>query len=147
MKINEDTKISETGVTLSDLSKLVNKNIYEYELTPRGGNIPAGSWQALANDLTTDVLASGVYLIIFTVWVASLVETTSICTSNAYLDGNRLYAYSRQSSPVGFGLTSTIQCMVLTKFIEPKTHTLNIYSYANVAITVQGVNIKAIKID
>ena len=66
---------------------------------------------------------------------------------NAYLDGNRLYAYSRQSSPVGFGLTSTIQCMVLTKFIEPKIHTLNIYSYANVAITVQGVNIKAIKID
>ena len=147
MKINESVKISETGVSLSDLSKLVNKNIYNYELTVRGGTIPVGSWQALANDLTTDVLPAGVYLIIFTVWIFSNVESTSICTSNAYLDNGRLDAYSRQTSPVGLGLTSTIQCAVLTKFSESKNHILNIYSYAVVPITVQGVNVKIIKID
>ena len=130
-KIDKIDKIDELGVAKS------------YALSPLGANLAANSWVKIAQDLTTDVIPAGKYLMIYT---ATIGAKSGIVSLNPSLDGERLPMHSRQTVPFYNDLTSSAQCCWWVEFPTDSTHTLNIYQYASVTTTSSAVGVLFIRI-
>lgn len=105
-------------------------------------------WSLISNTVYTDKIPKGKYLILYraTVGAGDYSGSTGISTITGGLDGVRLDNTTRNSVPLVNGLLSTGQALYYAEFTEEKTHTLDVYSYANITVGIGGVIIDVIRI-
>jgi hypothetical protein len=118
-----------------------NGTKYGYTLTRKTDEINSGAWLPLADDLETDVIPAGKYLMLYTATVTGKSNELGISTFNPFLGENRTSTSTRQTIPVIAGYSTTGQCVFQTEFTEDAKHIINLYQYANQKVTVTSVSV------
>lgn len=120
-------------------------NVYRYVLTSKT-SASAGSWQPLAEDLTTDIIPKGKYLILFAGSFTNTSGLSGLASINPYLDSGRTVMETRQSVAFGNTLLLSAQSLVVTSFVEDSTHVINLHVYSNQTLSNTNVVVTFVRL-
>ena len=120
----------------------------KWTYTPTVATDPsAHGWVKVCSTVTTDVLPKGKYLILYRGTLGTYESaSTAISSLTGGLDGTRLDNTTRNTLPLVYNLVSTGQVQYYVEFTEDKTHTLDMYQYANVRTYITATVIDVIRI-
>lgn len=115
---------------LKSIIKNIEKNVYYCDLTGINAKMDPGAWRQATNELTTQVLPRGRYLVIAGATYSAGVTSIGIATTRVIFDGGELGMGSRQTIPIGSAtMTSNSVNVINIGGDSDTTHTISLQVY------------------